>query len=111
MELLTAVLNHDKALVGLCLAIVIFLYFRNNPLRHSRWFMVRRFINWFPLGMTYSFLYMGRYNLNVAKNALGEKQVVDLIAVMGYYQMVAMLLNVDRYPMPAGVAPELKPLP
>ncbi len=46
-----------------------------------------------------------------AKNALGEKQVVDMIAVMGYYQMVAMLLNVDRYPMPAGVAPELKALP
>ncbi|HEX7654173.1 MAG TPA: MFS transporter, partial [Verrucomicrobiae bacterium] len=33
--------------------------------------MWRRFINWFPLGMTYSFLYMGRYNLNVSKNALG----------------------------------------
>lgn len=34
--------------------------------------MVRRFINWFPLGMTYAFLYMGRYNLNVSKNALGS---------------------------------------
>jgi OPA family glycerol-3-phosphate transporter-like MFS transporter len=32
----------------------------------------RRFINWFPLGMTYAFLYMGRYNLTVAKNALGS---------------------------------------
>jgi 4-carboxymuconolactone decarboxylase len=46
-----------------------------------------------------------------AKNAVGEKGVVDMISVMGYYQMVAMLLNVDRYPMPEGVAPELKPLP
>jgi 4-carboxymuconolactone decarboxylase len=45
-----------------------------------------------------------------AKNTVGERGVVDMIAVMGYYQMVAMLLNVDRYPMPAGVAPELKPL-
>src|SRR5581483_10977424 len=26
---------------------------------------------WFPLGMTYAFLYMGRYNLTVSKNALG----------------------------------------
>ena len=46
-------------------------YFFNNPLQHSRWFMVRRFLNWFPLGMTYAFLYMGRYNLIVSKNALG----------------------------------------
>lgn len=50
---------------------VIFLYFINNPLRHGRWFMMRRFINWFPLGMIYAFLYMGRYNLTVAKNSLG----------------------------------------
>lgn len=54
------------------LAIVVLLYFRNNPLRHSSKFMLRRFINWFPLGMTYAFLYMARYNLNVAKNAFGE---------------------------------------
>jgi 4-carboxymuconolactone decarboxylase len=45
-----------------------------------------------------------------AKNALGERGVVDMMAVMGYYQIVAMMLNVDRYPMPEGVAPELKPL-
>ena len=72
MELLTSVLNHANALVGLCLAVVVFLYFRNNPLQHSRWFMIRRFINWFPLGMTYSFLYMGRYNLVVSKSSLGS---------------------------------------
>jgi len=59
-------------IVGLSLAIIIALYFYNNPLHHGRWFMVRRFINWFPLGMTYAFLYMGRYNLNVSKNALGN---------------------------------------
>jgi 4-carboxymuconolactone decarboxylase len=46
-----------------------------------------------------------------AVKMFGEKGVVDLISVMGYYQLVAMLLDVDRYPMPAGVAPELKPLP
>jgi 4-carboxymuconolactone decarboxylase len=45
-----------------------------------------------------------------AKNAFGEKGVVDLMGVMSWYQMVSMLLNVDRYPMPDGVAPELKPL-
>jgi hypothetical protein len=29
---------------------------------------------------------------------------------MGYYQLVSMLLNTDRYPMPNGIAPELNPL-
>jgi 4-carboxymuconolactone decarboxylase len=36
---------------------------------------------------------------------LGEKGIVDLIAVLGYYDMVAMMLNVDRYPLPSGTAP------
>jgi OPA family glycerol-3-phosphate transporter-like MFS transporter len=72
MELLAYTLdNYANTIVGLCLVTVIVLYFRSNPLQHGSWFILRRFINWFPLGMTYSFLYMGRYNLNVSKNALG----------------------------------------
>jgi len=43
-----------------------------------------------------------------AKNAVGEKGVVDLMGVMSWYQMVSMLLNVDRYPLPDGVQAELK---
>jgi len=58
--------------VALCLAVVIAVYFGNNPLKHTGWFMTRRFINWFPLGLTYAFLCMGRYNLIVAKGALGS---------------------------------------
>lgn len=46
-----------------------------------------------------------------ATKIVGERGVVDLMAVMGYYQMVSMLLNVDRYPLGNGVKPELKPLP
>jgi MFS transporter, OPA family, glycerol-3-phosphate transporter len=59
-------------LVSLCVAAAIAIYFCNNPMKHGRWFVLRRFINWFPLGMTYAFLVMGRYNLNVAKVALGS---------------------------------------
>ena len=44
------------------------------------------------------------------KDAFGEKGIVDLIGVMSWYQMVSMLLNTDRYPLPDGVQPELKPL-
>ena len=43
-------------------------------------------------------------------NKFGERGVVDLVGVMGYYHLVSMLLNVDRYPLPAGVKPELQPL-
>ncbi len=39
---------------------------------HSRAFRVRRFLNWFPLGLSYALLYMGRYNLTVCKNELGS---------------------------------------
>jgi 4-carboxymuconolactone decarboxylase len=42
------------------------------------------------------------------KDRFGEKGVVDIIGIMGWYQMVSMLLNVDRYPLPAGAMPELK---
>lgn len=62
----------DSLIVCAALATVIWIYFRSNPLNHSSKFMWRRFVNWFPLGMTYAFLYMARYNLNVSKNALGD---------------------------------------
>ena len=44
------------------------------------------------------------------KDRFGERGVVDLIGVMGYYQLVSMLLNVDRYPLPNGAKPELQAL-
>jgi hypothetical protein len=37
--------------------------------------------------------------------------VVDLIGLVAYYQMASMLLNVDQYPLPAGVKPEMTPVP
>jgi 4-carboxymuconolactone decarboxylase len=45
-----------------------------------------------------------------AKAAFGEQGVTEIIFTLGYYSMVSMLLNVDEYPLPAGVAPELTPL-
>lgn len=41
-------------------------------------------------------------SFRAAVDLLGERGVVDLIAVMGYYSLVSMMLNVDRYPLPAG---------
>ena len=40
----------------------------------------------------------------------GERGAVDLTGVMGYYCFVSMMLNIDRYPLPDGEKPELKPL-
>jgi 4-carboxymuconolactone decarboxylase len=45
---------------------------------------------------------------SAAVKAFGEKGVVDLIGVSGYYGLVSMILNVDRYPLPDGVKQELK---
>jgi 4-carboxymuconolactone decarboxylase len=43
-------------------------------------------------------------------DALGERGVVDLMGTIGYYHMMSILMNVDRYPMPAGVRPPLQAL-
>lgn len=59
MDLLASVLNRANALVRLCVAMVSFLYFQNYPLRHSRCFMLRRFIHWFPLGMAFKHIMAG----------------------------------------------------
>jgi len=40
----------------------------------------------------------------------GERGVVDLVGVSGYYTLVSMVLNVDRAPLPEGVPPPLAPL-
>ncbi|MEZ4219566.1 MAG: MFS transporter [Polyangiaceae bacterium] len=70
---------------------------------HSAAFRRRRFLNWFPLGVTYALLYMGRYNLTVAKNSLGElmtKEDFGIIFGAGtFVYAFAFLLNgplVDR---------------
>ena len=47
---------------------------------------------------------------NAAVDKFGERGVVDLTGVMGYYCFVSMMLNIDRYPLPEGEKPELKPL-
>jgi 4-carboxymuconolactone decarboxylase len=45
------------------------------------------------------------YKATVEK--FGERGVMDLIGVTGYYTMLAMVLNVTRVPLPEGTAPPL----
>ena len=49
---------------------------------HSAAFRARRVRNWLPLGLLYAFMYMGRYNLTVSKNAFGEMVAEDGGALM-----------------------------
>jgi OPA family glycerol-3-phosphate transporter-like MFS transporter len=85
------------ATIALCLVAVVVAYFFNNPMRHGRWFMMRRFINWFPLGMTYAFLCMGRYNIIVARGALGtlmSKEDLGIIFGVGtWVYALSFLVN------------------
>ena len=73
------------------------------PPVHSAAFRRRRFFNWFPLGLAYALLYMGRYNLTVAKTNLGQlmtKEDFGLIFAAGTVTYAfAFLVNgplVDR---------------
>jgi OPA family glycerol-3-phosphate transporter-like MFS transporter len=94
----------DLLIMGLVLAIVIWLYFQHNPLSHDRRFLFRRFVNWFPLGMSYAFMYMARYNLNVAKAGFGSAMSKEQFGyIFGFGTLVyglSFLLNgplVDRF--------------
>ncbi len=64
---------------------------------HDRAFKTRRFLNWFPMGLTYALLYMGRYNLTVSKNALGDlmtKEDFGIIFAAGTFTYAfAFLIN------------------
>jgi OPA family glycerol-3-phosphate transporter-like MFS transporter len=63
----------EKALPILILVLVVGFVLARLPkiegVDHSAAYRRRRVMNWLPLGLTYAFLYMGRYNLQVSKSA------------------------------------------
>ena len=79
-------------IVALLLAYIITLYFMRNPLHHSKAFMWQRFLSWFPLGMTYSFMYMARYNLDTLATAeIITKAQKSQISGWGFFIYAASL--------------------
>jgi MFS transporter, OPA family, glycerol-3-phosphate transporter len=66
---------------------------------HSEAFKRRRVLNWLPLGMTYAFLYFGRYNLAAInslldrEHLLSKKQFGDIDGIGQIVYGVAFLLN------------------
>ena len=69
------------------IGLVSYIYALNNPVGHSKAFRIRSYLNWLPLGLTYAFLYMGRYNLKVSQLKL--KTNVQRIA---FPRQIAMYL-------------------
>ena len=65
-------------------------------LGHSEAFKKRRFWNWFPLGMTYAFLYFARYNINEATSAIKQLDNAafgTIFAVGAWVYGVSFLIN------------------
>jgi 4-carboxymuconolactone decarboxylase len=46
-----------------------------------------------------------------AVERFGEQGVVETVSLVGYYTMIAMILNTARTPLPAGATPALAPFP
>lgn len=60
--------------IAILLTVIVFAIARlpRIDVGHSEAFLRRRIQNWLPVGLLYAFLYMGRYNLTVAKGVFGE---------------------------------------
>lgn len=89
---------HEELLPILILVAVIALVVWRLPrveIEHSSAFRRRRMLNWLPLGLTYAFLYMARYNIVVWKDVGGISQQdfgnIDAIGSLVYG--VSFLLN------------------
>jgi OPA family glycerol-3-phosphate transporter-like MFS transporter len=62
---------------------VVFARLPKIEMGYSDRFLSRRRWNWLPLGLTYAFLYMGRYNLKEAKYAFEELPAAGGGVMMG----------------------------
>jgi len=59
----------DAILVVTIVFIACLIDIFHNPCKHPRKLVVRRFFNWFLVGITYASTYFGRYNMNVVNQA------------------------------------------
>lgn len=65
---------------------------------HSWEYRLRRLLNWLPMGLAYASLYFGRYNLTVAKSALGDEVMSKadfgwIFAVGAWVYALSFLVN------------------
>ncbi len=76
-------LRFYPVLILLAVVGLIFYFLPSVDVGHDKKYLRRRLGNWLPLGLTYAFLYMGRYNLKVSKYAFGEMATGDGTPLMG----------------------------
>ncbi len=81
--LLTMLENFAPIAILLVVVTLVLARLPKVELGHSAEFRRRRVLNWLPLGLTYAFLYMGRYNLTVSKSSFENMAGPDGGAMMG----------------------------
>ena len=82
--------------IAILLAVVAIVVVRlpKPDLGHGAGFRRRRFVNWFPVGLTYAFLYMGRYNLNtIIGPVLDTKQFSAIYSAGTLTYGISFVLN------------------
>lgn len=84
--------------IAILLVVIGFVIWRlpRIELGYPDGYRTRRFLNWFPLGLTYAFLYMGRYNLNAAmSNAdlLSKHDYGTIFAIGAWVYGLSFLVN------------------
>jgi len=91
--------NLAPILLLLCAVGVVLARMPKVDLGHSDAFKRRRVMNWLPLGLTYAFLYFGRYNLSAIVSELDKAglltktQFNELDGVGAWVYGVAFLIN------------------
>ncbi|MFN0248441.1 MAG: MFS transporter [Kofleriaceae bacterium] len=89
-------LSDDLLPIGILIAVIILVLARlpKVELGHSKAFRHRRLLNWLPLGLTYSFLYFGRYNIKQFQGiGLTEAEYGTVFGIGSAVYGIAFLLN------------------
>lgn len=89
-------LHEDLIPIGILVAFIGFVLWRlpKVDLGHSRAFKQRRTFNWLPLGLTYTFLYFGRYNLKAFQGiGLTEAEFAAVFGVGSMAYGLSLIVN------------------
>jgi OPA family glycerol-3-phosphate transporter-like MFS transporter len=89
-------LADDLLPIGILIVVITVVVLRlpRVPLGHSTAFRHRRLLNWLPLGLTYSFLYFGRYNIKQFQGfGLTEAEYGTVFGVGSAVYGLSFLLN------------------
>jgi OPA family glycerol-3-phosphate transporter-like MFS transporter len=89
-------LSDDLLPIGILILVIVVVVSRlpRVELGHSKAFVRRRLLNWLPLGLTYSFLYFGRYNIKQFQGiGLTELEYGTVFGVGSMVYGLAFLIN------------------